>query len=46
MSKSLKHETVVCTSMILYIFALERKTNKKMLIFEKNSMILPIFYGM
>ena len=35
-SKSLKHETVVCTSMILYIFALERKTNKKMLIFEKK----------
>ena len=35
-SKSLKHETVVCTSMILYIFSLERKTNRKMLAFEEK----------
>lgn len=35
-SKSLKHETVVCTSMILYIFALERKTNGNVLAFEEK----------
>lgn len=35
-SKSLKHETVVCTSMILYIFSLERKTNGKMLAYEEK----------
>lgn len=35
-SKSLKYETVVCTSMILYIFSMERKTNEKMLAFEEK----------
>ena len=35
-SKSLKHETVVCTAMILYIFSLEKKTNEKMLILDKK----------
>lgn len=33
-SKSLKHETVVCTSMVLYIFSLERKTNGTIQAFE------------
>lgn len=35
-SKSLKHETVVCTSMILYIFSLERKTNGNMLRYDEK----------
>lgn len=35
-SKSLKHETVVCTSMILYIFSLEKKTNKNMLALDEK----------
>ena len=35
-SKSLNHETVVCTSMILYLFSMERKTNEKMLGFQEK----------
>lgn len=35
-SKSLQHETVVCTSMILYLYSLERKTNTSILRLEEK----------